>query len=849
MPDGPALLSHLLVVGRSADEAFHRSGRGDARVRPVEDRAGHGQALREETNTAFDDAATRRSEIEQLTDDELRALGSIVTLEGADPTYPLRVDSLERRTRHRESRPQWLLLSVLPPDAEHDQPERAVVWVSDEYRDRFLKLFEDYVERDTPTGQPRNRELLANIGRIRATILHDLWQSSGEPDAYVRRWWELWLRPTDTNVELLRRYAEGQQVRVSPRVLTLADRVVVWVEATWAQLEPLPFTAVPVAEIRRPEFVDSIEDLPAEEQDEYVVDLQSRVQPADRTAPAVCHLDTGVARTHVLLAPSLDAADLHTVIGISGFDRDGHGTKMAGLALYGSDIEDLLTTNRRVQLRHGLESVRILPARGEARTNPLAFGDVTAQAVALPETVSRRARVYCMPVTSHSDDSTRPGQPTLWSATVDALSAGVDVVRDGDQLTLLGAPDPAACRLIIVSAGNVDTYEIDHLAVSDVSAVEDPAQAWNALTVGAVTDFVGTPTDVQYSGWSCIAPAGELSPHSRTSLLFGTRPWPIKPEVVLEGGNVLSDGTIFEGNLPLLSLRTTSHMNDTAISSANATSAATAQAARLAALTMATYPSYWPETVRALIVHAAEWTPAMRAQIDTAARLGKEAAQRMLRRYGWGVPTEESVLHSSNQAVTLVVQDQFTPFVGDDYRAPTFRLHRLPWPAAVLEQLDAADVTLRVTLSYFVEPTASRRGWRQRYAYASHGLRFEIQEPLENEQHFLERVNRDAHNEASGSVGPTSSTVDWLLGSRHRAYGSLHQDIWETSGQELAQSGSIAVYPVGGWWKNSRSKDRLELPVRYALVVSLRTPRTDVDIYTPIAIQLGLPIAIDVPIE
>ena len=40
-----------------------------------------------------------------------------------------------------------------------------------------------------------------------------------------------------------------------------------------------------------------------------------------------------------------------------------------------------------------------------------------------------------------------------------------------------------------------------------------------------------------------------------------------------------------------------------------ATSAATAQAARLAARIAAAHPGLWPETIRALIVHSAEWTP------------------------------------------------------------------------------------------------------------------------------------------------------------------------------------------------------------------------------------------------
>ncbi len=255
---------------------------------------------------------------------------------------------------------------------------------------------------------------------------------------------------------------------------------------------------------------------------------------------------------------------------------------------------------------------------------------------------------------------------------------------------------------------------------------------------------------------------------------------------------------------------------------------------------MATYPEYWPETIRALLVHAAEWTPAMRTAIAQAGKQSLEAQQRMLRRYGWGVPTEERALYSTEQAVTLVIQDEFVPFAGDEFKVPAFRLHDLPWPKEVLQDLDSSLVTIRVTLSYFIEPTASRRGWRQRYSYASHALRFELQDPLESDDQFVQRVNRDARTEESGGR-PTASQVHWTIGANQRNLGSLHQDEWETTGVTLAESGKLAVYPVGGWWKNNRTRARTEQPVRYALIVSLRTPEQDVDLYTPTATLLRVP--------
>lgn len=83
----------------------------------------------------------------------------------------------------------------------------------------------------------------------------------------------------------------------------------------------------------------------------------------------------------------------------------------------------------------------------------------------------------------------------------------------------------------------------------------------------------------------------------------------------------------------------------------------------------------------------------------------------------------------------------------------------------------------------------------------------------------------------------------WLLGEKARNCGSLHQDQWTGAGVELATCDHVAVYPVGGWWKNNRRQDRRDLPVRYALLISLRTRAQDVDLYTPIATQLEIPVS------
>jgi hypothetical protein len=839
----PPPLPHFLVHDRAEDREFHRQGGGDHRIRDVEARA-HGQALRRELQSTVESAVAHRAEV-PLSREELRALGVVIVLQGADAAYPLKLESLEHMSAHRKSpkRPLWLLLSVTP--ATEDETERAVVWVSDEYRERFLRLFEDYLDKTTPAGHPRNRELVANIGRIRSAVLSDLWQSSGAPPATGDHWWELWLQPSEAAVDLTRKYAKERSLAMAEHFLALNDRTVVWVRSPWAELEDLPFTAVPLTEVRRPEFADTIEDLSSEEQEELAQDLVARVTPTDDlTAPVVCHLDTGVRRSHVLLSGSLAASDVHTVVGGNPGDARNHGTPMAGLSLFGP-LDALLLSSQPIALRHRLESVKLLPDAGPGHDRRV-YGLITAQAVAMPEATANRLRVFSMPIGAPPDRG--DGEPTLWSAAVDALAAGVGIAADANGISLLGAPSPDASRLFVVSAGNVrwPDYDADYRTRCDLSPAEDPAQAWNALTVGAYTELTSVPSDPSYAGWSAVGAAGDVSPLSRTSVAFNHRLWPIKPDICMEGGNVLSDGASdFAAGVPVVSVRTTDARHDLALGSANATSAATAQAARLAALVLANYPSYWPETVRGLLVHAAAWTPTMRAEVDGAANKTQRLA--LLRRYGWGVPTENSTLSSSTQAVTMVTQDEFVPFDGEDYRARRFRLHRLPWPAEVLRALGAADVTLKITLSYFVEPIASRRGWRRRYSYASHGLRFELKAPAETVDDFVARVNQEARDEEGGGSRLSSSSDRWLVGPNQRNVGSLHQDIWEGSGAELAEAGMIAVHPVGGWWKNAKNKSRTDRPVRYALLVSLKTTAQGIDLYTPIATQLELPITAQIP--
>src|ERR1022692_1324795 len=152
-------------------------------------------------------------------------------------------------------------------------------------------------------------------------------------------------------------------------------------------------------------------------------------------------------------------------------------------------------------------------------------------------------------------------------------------------------------------------------------------------------------------------------------------------------------------------------------------------------------------------------------------------------------------------------------------------LYNLPWPTEALDGLGAAQVMMRVTLSYFVEPAPGEIGWENRYRYASHALRFDVNGPLESPDEFVQRVNHQAREEGEhpGTAGP-----DWVIGEA-RNVGSIHSDIWRGRAADLAQSSTIAVYPAVGWWRERANLQRWNKTCRYCLIVSIYTPGQEVE--------------------
>ena len=821
---------------------YQRPGGGDSSKKLGAPKAGrpvHASNLKSSIDKAVN-TAVRRSAANKLSVPTARP-GIYLEFESV-PGWELAITSMEKTTT-KDPHKHIEVVAVSEHTKGQVKTQKATVFVPLGEVGFFINKLQKYgLATPKKSRELRYENEFDRITDLRLATLRALW--TDEPSAYPKDnnqkiWWEVWLRRTDGQEFMrLQEFAKLKKIGLGKRQLQFDNRIVTLMFATANELSSSLDLLDDLAEVQKAkETAKFFVDQNPREQKEWIDDLLERCQAERTEGPAVCILDTGVNCKHPLIENSLNPTDCQSVDSDWGtYDHHGHGTEMAGLALYG-DLVPVLDSNEPVELKYGLESVKILPVAGS--NEPDLYGAITAEAVSLTEIQApRRRRVFSMAITA--EDNRDRGKPTSWSSAVDALAAGRSFDPFSKGLIYIDEGEEPHQRLFVVSAGNIraTSLALACLDRSDIEPVQDPAQAWNVLTVGAFTNKV-IINDPSWSGWSPLAQKGDLSPWSTTSVTFAKQ-WPIKPDVVMEGGNVVYDSA---GNIDFpcedLSLLTTHYkFTDKLLCLSWATSSATVQVARIGASVSAKYPDFWPETIRGLIVHSAEWTLAMKAHLQNAN--SKTALTQLVRRYGFGVPNLERAINSANNAVTLIVQDSIAPF--EDGKMGNIHLHKLPWPCDVLASLGSTNVRVRVTLSYFIEPNPGRRGWQSKHRYQSHGLRFNIKSPTESFDEFHKRLNKIARDEKSSSPSTRGNTPDWYLGERARSSGSLHSDFFEGSAADIAEQGVIAVYPVSGWWKELKKRDRSKYGARYSLIVSIKTETINTDIWTPIATQVDLPI-------
>ncbi|MDE2105358.1 MAG: S8 family peptidase [Patescibacteria group bacterium] len=773
--------------------------------------------LYENTRNAWFAAARRLEEMMEETNLPFQPGGVTLELQGTPEmdqvlkSLDLTLGAIELNSVKREG--ETRVVTVFIPDAKME-------W--------FLGKIDAYVRTLETQKKPSNAALIDRIISIKLATLKSMWMDDegSFPKDGESVWWELWLRDSDLKmVGHMELVAKAAGFKLGNGVLRFQDRLVRLAYGTPEQLSKSIVLLGVITEVRAArQDPEPFLAMSPGHQEEWVEDCVERTTPAPVTAPAVCILDWGVKQGNPLLKSSMSEEDVHTCnVKWGTDDESGHGTAMAGLALY-PNLQAHLRGGTSLQLTHRLESVRVLPPKGDPKNEPDICGEVIAKSIQLAEgRLPDRLRVFNHAISDWVRKTL--GGPTSYSAALDALAFGSDLLGTGVQ---------GRKRLIVTSTGNrtpppgsdpIEGPKKDHL--------HNPAQAWNALTVGGMTNLGGFPHE-DFDGCSLFIAPGTFSPSSKTSCMWDQK-WPLKPDIVMEAGNALvtSDVKLVDDQISSLSLLTTGIKGP--LGYVAMSSAAAAQASELSAAVWAKYPTLWPESVRGLLVHSATWTDQMLAMHPprTDGINDRVHGQALLRCFGFGVPNRQRALSSLDNGVTILIEDSVQAYNKDHYQ--DMNLHRIPWPKGALESIHDKTVRLKVTLSYFIEPNPADRGWVHKHRYASFGLRFDMQTSGEDEETFRARMNQAERDEEEGEeMTRPSDSEEWLFGPTIRVKGSLHSDIWEGLAADLLLKGVIGVAPTIGWWRERYQLERWKTPVRYSLLISLEALQEEVDLYEPL---------------
>lgn len=771
---------------------------GDSSLIPQRNVYEHGELLRQQYESSIDAALNSLHERQEANLPVADGVYLDMSLKGKNP--PL--DCLDGVRGAR--------LMCLNKSADDEEYSIASIYLPTEKRYWLTKKLNKYQEPVDEGKKPHHEKFINSIESIEQATIRSLFPDKGEYDELrpgKTETFELWLDVTDDafidNAKHVLNLLGIVVLQHAP--LKFEHVTILLISATKEALGDIPFSLDEVEAVCRyynpAELLQNDED--AREWEQLILDDVVIRQNDESVIVGI--LDGGINNGHPLLQALLPDERRATVLPNTNVFHEGdHGTGMAGLVEYG-DLSDFMGRRGHLEINHGLASIKIL---SQVANDKQLYGKITIDAIEEAERLG--AKITCMAVTE--DHERNNGFPSSWSAAIDSA-----LYNEG-----------RCDRLMVVSAGNTNPNDIDaadYITSLVNSSIQSPAQSQNAIIVGAYT----RRAICHQAGFGVIAPPNGLSPHTRTSWMW--RRIAIKPDIVMEGGNVGTHPILGNMALPELGLVTTcADFNQEPLMEFNATSAATALAARLAARIKTVNPDLSSLSVRALMVHSAYWTDAMKALSNKPSDIVKYC--------GYGVPDERKAMMSSDTHATFIVENELIPFNADGtYHQMHF--YALPWPKELLLQMDEETVKLRVTLSYYIEPSPSFKSALAKYRFASAGLAFDVKTPSETREQFIARKNL---KEKVPEIRKNDSDR-WKVGIQLRSNSTLQSDWFECTARELAECNEIGIYPQSGWWK-FRKIENIHNRIKYSLVVSIETAETD--IYDAVRIAVGQAVPIEV---
>lgn len=515
--------------------------------------------------------------------------------------------------------------------------------------------------------------------------------------------------------------------------------------------------------------------------------------PLSQTAPAVTVLDSGVTTGHPLIGVAVGEAQ-----GFVSADRrpgddipGGHGTFVAGLALYG-DVEEAIRRREFVPELHLLS--------GKVFTD-----DGTDQTEFVESAVEEAVRYFV----------------DQYGCRVFNLSYGdLNRVYDGRRLRGLAYTLDRLTRelnvLFVTSAGNRTLASLpedargrypDYLFEDD-GRLLDPGTALNVITVGGLARYEASSGARRYPESledTPIARNNQPSPITRCGPSVGDA---IKPDFVEYAGNVAVGrlgGHFIERGLGVVSLNS-GFATEGAFRESIGTSYAAPVVANKAARLLAEFPDASSNLLRALLGVHARWPEAsveLFSADNTAA--GKE---KLLRALGYGQVNEEALYRSLNDTVTLFAEDKIE----------TNRHHffEIPIPDTWWEG-GRRRRSVSVALAYTPDVRTTRIDYRATRIWYS----FVNANTLDEVSHAFKRNRQEGIQERGSNRS---------INQRARSSGTLQVSRWHFGSTITKKRLFVVVTRRDPAWNQNA-----EEPERYALCIKLEDrEQVDVNLYAEV---------------
>ncbi len=461
-------------------------------------------------------------------------------------------------------------------------------------------------------------------------------------------------------------------------------------------------------------------------------------------APGVVVLDSGLATGHPLLGAAVGDAQSF-LPGESAADESGHGTHVAGLALYG-DFESSLRS------RLFVPTLRLFSGRILDKNNENTTGFVEKH---IEKAVRYFVKEYnCRVFNLSFGDANKPylgGHLKGLSLTLDALSRELGVlfvVSAGNHRVGEDSPDGLAWR---------DNYP--HYLLDKAWRMIEPAPALNVLTVGSLARHNQTYNSQHYPldpSEIPIAQPDQPSPFTRSGPSVDGA---IKPELMAHGGN-WAFNTRRVGNALLdravgLGVVSTHHQfamgHPFAVDSG--TSMAAPQVAHLAASILREHPDASARLLRALLCAHAIMPKESQALIDR-----DEAFRKVC---GYGRVDESALYRSLENAVTLIADSSI--------ENKRHHFYEIPIPEEFTSGGRRRSREIAVGLAY--APIV--RSTRIKYRATRIDFRLVTAPDLE---HVTTMFNKATEKDDYESISELKTAT---VGQRARSKGTVQADFWQ----------------------------------------------------------------------